>query len=71
MTFPTDTLQQNIEITDFKPFLPGENTSSIRIQCFHNLVNQLPLKLKLLHIQRHVLKVKCTEKKTIYNLNAL
>ncbi len=27
MIFPTDTLQQKIEITDFKPFLAAENTS--------------------------------------------
>ncbi len=26
--FPTDTLQQNIEITDLKPFLASENTSN-------------------------------------------
>ncbi len=27
MIFPTGTQQQNIEITDLKPFLAGENTS--------------------------------------------
>ncbi len=27
LIFPTDTLQQNIEITDLKPFLAAENTS--------------------------------------------
>ncbi len=27
LIFPTDTLQQKIEITDLKPFLAGENTS--------------------------------------------
>ncbi len=30
MIFPTDT-QQNIEITDLKPFLAGENTSVLII----------------------------------------
>ncbi len=29
--FPTDTLQQKIEITDLKPFLAGENTSVLII----------------------------------------
>ncbi len=42
MTFPTDTLQQKIEIiTYFKPFLAGENTSGIRLHCFQN-TNLLP-----------------------------
>ncbi len=27
LIFPTDTLQQNIEITDLNPFLAAENTS--------------------------------------------
>ncbi len=27
LIFPTDSLQQKIEITDLKPFLAGENTS--------------------------------------------
>ncbi len=31
LIFPTDTLQQNIEITDLKPFLDGENTSVLII----------------------------------------
>ncbi len=29
--FPTDTLQQKIEITDLKPVLAGENTSVLTI----------------------------------------
>ncbi len=29
--FPTGTLQQNIQITDLKPFLAGENTSVLII----------------------------------------
>ncbi len=29
--FPTDTLQQKIEITDLKPFLAGESTSVLII----------------------------------------
>ncbi len=31
LIFPTDTLQQKIEITDLKPFLAGENTSVLII----------------------------------------
>ncbi len=31
LIFPTDTLQQNTEITDLKPFLTGENTSGLII----------------------------------------
>ncbi len=31
LIFPTDTLQQKIEITDLKPFLAGENTSDLII----------------------------------------
>ncbi len=31
LVFPTDKLQQKIEITDLKPFLAGENTSGIRL----------------------------------------
>ncbi len=31
MIFPTDTLQQKIEIMDLKPVLAGENTSVIII----------------------------------------
>ncbi len=31
MIFPTDTLQQKIEITDLKPFLSGENNTSVLI----------------------------------------
>ncbi len=31
LIFPTDTLQQKIEITDLKPFLAAENTSVIII----------------------------------------
>ncbi len=31
LIFPTDTLQQKIEITDLKPFLAGDNTSVLII----------------------------------------
>ncbi len=31
LIFPTDTLQQKIEITDLKPFLAAENTSVLII----------------------------------------
>ncbi len=31
LIFPTDTLQQKIEITDLKPFLAGENTSVLKM----------------------------------------
>ncbi len=31
LIFPTDTLQQKIEITDLKPFLAAENTSVLLI----------------------------------------
>ncbi len=31
LIFPTDTLQQNIEITGLKPFLAGENTNVLII----------------------------------------
>ncbi len=31
LLFPTDTLQQKIEITDLKPFFVGENTSGLRL----------------------------------------
>ncbi len=31
LIFPIDTLKQNIEITDLKPFLAGENTSVLII----------------------------------------
>ncbi len=31
LIFPTDTLQQKIEITDLNPFLAGENTSVLII----------------------------------------
>ncbi len=31
LIFPTDTLQQKIEITDLKPFLAAEDTSVLRL----------------------------------------
>ncbi len=31
LIFPTDTLLQKIETTDFKPFLAGDSTSGLRL----------------------------------------
>ncbi len=36
LTFPTDTLQQNIEITEIRPFLAGENSSVLIILATNN-----------------------------------
>ncbi len=40
--FPTDTLQQNIEITDLKHFLDAENTSVLIVLAYiYNMYNIL------------------------------
>ncbi len=44
LIFPTETLQQKIEITDLKPFLAGENTSVLII-----LATTVQYKTHILH----------------------
>ncbi len=59
LIFPTDTLQQKIEITDLKPFLAGENTSVLIILATTVYACVSYLK-HFLDVKHHLLKEKKT-----------